>query len=237
MTYSYNKKIQWVTEPVLDPKLETIVGIANFQDPWFLRKGLERSQAVGLVSNIGTGWLIAKNLIMTNWHVLRRAEWAVGKSVFFNFEQNEDGSVRATTKCPLEPDKFFYSNEILDFAVVAVANNPGNDFGFIDIRTPGSLNTDSRINIIQHPGAGMKKIAIRENGLKHYDDQILQYWTDTEHGSSGSPLFDDRWEIVGLHFRYDSALSPGQSPIIYNEGHNIQVILSDLLTHNPSIFD
>lgn len=221
---------------VSDPKQEAVVGINNFQDPWFLRKGLERSRVVGLVANMGTGWLISKNLIMTNWHVLRRAEWAVGKSVFFNFEQNEDGSVSASRKVSLDPAKFFYSNEALDFAVVAVEGTPGADFGFIDIQSPGSLQTDTRVNIIQHPGAGMKKIAIRDNGLKHFDNELLQYWTDTEHGSSGSPLFDDHWEIIGLHFRYDSATNPDQSTVVYNEGHNIREILRDLLEKNPAVF-
>lgn len=236
MIKSFHEKIDWRTSEVRDSRLETIVGADNFQNPWFLRKGLERSKAVGLVSDLGTGWLIGNGLLMTNWHVLRRANWATGKSVFFNFEQNEDGSVSQVTNIPMRPDKFFYSNEILDFAVVALEGNPELQFGKIDIRNPGNLNSDARINIIQHPNAGMKKIAIRENGLKFFDDNILQYWTDTEHGSSGSPLFNDKWEIVGLHFRFDSALDPNQSRIVYNEGHNITAILTDLLNNHPTVF-
>jgi endonuclease G len=237
MIDSYNKKIQWVSQQVDTDTREAMIGLDDFQNPWFLRKGSERSRAVCLVSDKGTGWLIAKNLVMTNWHVLRRPDWAIGKFVFFNYEKNEDGSDRQQIKFALDPEKFFYSNETLDFAVVAVTDNPGDEFGIINIQTPGDIETDIRVNIIQHPNAGPKKIAIRDNGLKYFDDQILQYWTDTDHGSSGSPLFNDKWEIIGLHFRYDSAQNPNQSPIIYNEGHNIKAILSDLLSHHPSVFD
>lgn len=218
-----------------DPRREAIIGRDNFQDPWFLRKGLERSRSVGLVSNLGTGWLIGRNLLMTNWHVLRRAEWAVGKSVFFNFEQNEDGSVSSAVKIALDSDSFFTSNEALDYAVVGLRGNPGDDFGSIDIRLPGEVNLDARVNIIQHPGAGMKKIAIRDNALKFSDGRVLQYWTDTEHGSSGSPVFNDRWEIIGLHFRFDTASDPSQNTIVFNEGHTINAIRDDLLSSHPNI--
>ena len=105
----------------------------------------------------------------------------------------------------LNPAKLFFSNEPLDYAVCYVDGEPGAVRGFADIRSPGSLVTDTRINIIQHPGGELKKIAIRNNGLKYFDEQKLQYWTDTEHGSSGSPLFNDSWQIVGLHHLNDAA--------------------------------
>src|SRR5439155_21158896 len=41
--------------------------------------------------------------------------------------------------------------------------------------------------------------ALRENRLVDVHDAFLTYQTDTAPGSSGSPLYNDRWEVVGLH--------------------------------------
>ncbi len=235
MPLSLNSRISWNTSAIIDPRLEAIVGINNFQDPWFLRKGITRSRSVGLIGSLGTGWLIGPSLLMTNWHVLRRKEWAQGKFVQFNFEQNEDGTMPPPNRVALNPNKVFISVEELDYAVVSVDGSPGDELGYIDISRSGTPTIDNRVNIIQHPGAGLKKIAIRDNGLKFADGNILQYWTDTEHGSSGSPVFDDRWEIVGLHFRHDFATAPDMSKVVYNEAHDINAVRTDLLSKLPNV--
>jgi len=228
--------LSWQVAQVIDPRLEQIVGENDFQSPWFLRKGLERSKSVGLIPNQGTAFLISTNLIMTNWHVFRRPDWAKDKYVIFDFEQEEDGLPLQSVKVKLNPEGFFYSNEELDYSVVMLSEPISNDRPFIDISFPGAGSLDSRVNIIQHPEAGFKKIAIRENGLKFKDEKILQYWTDTEHGSSGSPLFDDKWNIIGLHYKQDNATSGDESKIYYNEGHVIEAIYNDLIVKNPGVF-
>ena len=231
---SLNNVIKWESTPIGDMHLEQIVDQDDFQNPWFLKKGLVRSRAVGLIPNTGTAFLIADNLIMSNWHVFRNKDWADKKTILFDVEQDEDGSSIQSVKVKLRPDSFFYSNELLDFSVVGVEGIPGQTQGVIDIRSPGVVTADARVNIIQHPGAGFKKIAIRNNGIKYYNNEIIQYWTDTEHGSSGSPLFDDKWEIIGLHYKHDEEGTPDKK-IFYNEGHQIIAILLDLRTKFPSL--
>jgi V8-like Glu-specific endopeptidase len=234
-TLTSNGLINWKTKQISDPRLEQVVGSDNFQNPWFLEKGVRLSKTVGLIPNFGTAFLISPDLLMTNWHVFRRSEWAKGKSVLFNVEQNEDGLPLPVESVKLDPDNFFYSNEDLDVAVVRTENSPGLRFGFIDIKNSIEPTTETRVNIIQHPGAGFKKIAVRDNGLKFFDDKILQYWTDTEHGSSGSPLFDDRWQIIGLHNLQDSALGAGGNKIYYNQGYRINKIFHKLIMDNPGL--
>ena len=66
------------------------------------------------------------------------------------------------------------------------------------------LTRGSRLNIIQHPQGGPKRIAIRSN---FYFDSYstaeepsrLRYLTDTEPGSSGSPVLNDDWRVLALH--------------------------------------
>ena len=55
------------------------------------------------------------------------------------------------------------------------------------------------VSIIQHPNGEMKQIALRENQILDFFDAFLHYRTDTAPGSSGSPVFNDQWEIVALH--------------------------------------
>lgn len=174
---------------------------------------------------------------MTNWHVLRRANWADGRHAIFDYEQDEDGAVRQTEKLELRSEVFFYSNEALDVAVVAVEGTPGSQRGFVDITRSVIPLPNTRLNIIQHPGGGLKRIAIRDNGLRNSDENVIQYWTDTEHGSSGSPVFDDSWEIVGLHFRHDNAPGDSGQTIFYNEGHTMTAIWNDINQKHPNILD
>lgn len=55
------------------------------------------------------------------------------------------------------------------------------------------------VTIIQHPNGHPKQIALRENQIIDMLENFLHYHTDTAPGSSGSPLFNDQWEVVGLH--------------------------------------
>ncbi|MEH1781986.1 MAG: trypsin-like peptidase domain-containing protein [Nostoc sp.] len=63
----------------------------------------------------------------------------------------------------------------------------------------GALLRCSPVAIIQHPGGHLKKISIQNNFVAYADNQVLQYTTSTEPGSSGSPVFDDDFQVVGIH--------------------------------------
>ena len=56
---------------------------------------------------------------------------------------------------------------------------------------------------MQHPKGELKQIVIRNNTLVDLPDppldQFAHYETDTEQGSSGSPVFNDEWEVIALH--------------------------------------
>ena len=42
-----------------------------------------------------------------------------------------------------------------------------------------------------HPGGSPKRVSLRQNFIAARTDEFLHYMTDTEPGSSGSPVFDD----------------------------------------------
>jgi V8-like Glu-specific endopeptidase len=57
-------------------------------------------------------------------------------------------------------------------------------------------------------------------GVKGRSDAWVEYEVDTEPGSSGSPVFNNQWELVALHSRAGT----GQ----FNRGVAITAILDDL---------
>ena len=63
----------------------------------------------------------------------------------------------------------------------------------------GKILLGESINIIQHPEGQEKQLALQQNELIDRFDQFLHYHTDTSPGSSGSPLYNNQWEILGLH--------------------------------------
>ncbi len=52
------------------------------------------------------------------------------------------------------------------------------------------------MTIIQHPGGDYKQVALRENKvLSKKSPTVLLYQSDTAPGSSGSPVFNDQWQV------------------------------------------
>ncbi len=87
-------------------------------------------------------------------------------------------------------------------------------------------------NIIQHPQGDYKQLVIRENRLVSRAADFLHYMTDTEEGSSGSPVFNDQWEVIALHHWGEptTLLAPDGSKLRrdVNEGIRISRIVSDI---------
>lgn len=53
--------------------------------------------------------------------------------------------------------------------------------------------------IVQHPKGRRKQIVLNNNEIIGLYKNYLRYEADTDYGSSGSPVFNNRWELVGLH--------------------------------------
>ena len=65
---------------------------------------------------------------------------------------------------------------------------------------------------MQHPQGLPEKIALAHNLVRYVDAQVVQYWTDTEAGSSDSPVFYDDWRVVALHHQWvESSVGDGHA--------------------------
>ncbi|KMS76505.1 peptidase [Streptomyces viridochromogenes] len=202
-------------EPLAAPAAyERILGVSKELQAWsFLPRGARAARTIARISvrengrelPIGTGFLVSPRLLMTNHHVLTDADAARQCFVEFDAQVTVDNTPQPATRLELDPDGFFVADARLDFALVLVAGGPdqrppGETFGWNRLSAQlGKLVIGEPVNVIGHPMGRLKEIAVRDNMLQVRLDDFLHYKTDTEPGNSGSPVFNDQWEVVALH--------------------------------------
>ena len=210
-----------------------VIGTEDFLGVSYLEAGVGAARAVGRVvireggqvAGFGTGSLVSPTLLLTNNHVLSSAAVAEGSSIEFSFQDGLDGQPLDPRSFELDPGRFFLTDEDLDFALVAVKATPAelSDFGFNRlIEDGGTAAVGEFVTIVQHPRGKKKQIALRENRIVDVLDSFLHYEADTEPGSSGSPVFNDKWQVLSLH--HASVRAPDHTELggFVNEGIRVQ---------------
>jgi len=219
--------------------LEKVINQPDFLEARYLEGGFVAQRTVGRVvirgadgrtAGFGTGFLVSAHLLLTNHHVLPDAEVAAGSVLQLDFQRGLDGDPLPVVEVGLDPGAFFAADPGLDFALVAVAGAPASTapFGWCRLTdAQGTVVVGESVTIVQHPAARRKEVALRENRLVDIPEEVLHYVTDTEPGSSGSPVFNDQWEVVALHHASVPDPSPGGAGSL-NEGIRISRILRHL---------
>ena len=166
-------------------------------------------------SGLGTGFLFdgawigdaykGKNLLLTNAHVCTNDPGT----------RNKDPGIPEPSKlCGLfmaakgGPKKVKILNQVwtsspdeLDATLLEISEKPeGSELPrFVD--RPISINKNDRLNIIGHPGGMSPQLSLHDNQYVGQKDAFVWYKTPTDPGSSGSPVFDNEWNLVALHHR------------------------------------
>ncbi|WP_088241671.1 trypsin-like peptidase domain-containing protein [Calothrix rhizosoleniae] len=217
---------------------EKIIGENTLRDIYILNLALEASKAVVRIRNpkgLGTGFMVAPDLLMTNNHVIESQEIAQKSDFSFNYQLDTNGQECSTQTVRALVDGTFYTNEELDFTVVTLEKVP--DFGKPLIFKSKLMRRDDRVAIIQHPGGHLKKISIQNNFVAYAGNKVLQYTTSTEPGSSGSPVFDDDFQVVGIHHSGGILAEPNtQRRYLRNAGTSAIALLNDLKNNAPEIY-
>jgi len=221
-----------VTEDQADENFEKIVEDNNLKPISFLEQGIAASKPVAHITlsdgGLATGFMIGPNALLTNWHVFRTNNDAQDARVRFNYQVDLYGNLLPTDEYNCDIASLFKSNQELDYAVVGIKGEAGLKWGYFKIK-PIDVRLNDKVNIIQHPAGGPKQIAMNDNEVKYVDETIVQYITDTLPGSSGSPVFNDAWQIVALHHSGGNIPEPNTNSIHFrNEGIRIGAILKDL---------
>ncbi|MFM7203433.1 MAG: trypsin-like serine peptidase [Myxococcota bacterium] len=200
------------------------VAIAKAPDNVYAERGPVARLDLG--SGLCTAFLISEDLMMTNHHCMSSQSGCTQSKAQFNYELDTNGN-------PLPTDEYrctelLTANEPLDYAVFRVANSPGLTYGWfsLDARVP----TGEQGSIIQHPNGRRKRAAVAPNcrlldiadGNDNNTD--FRHQCDTEGGSSGSPVLDANFNVVGLHHFGGATRAGGNSA---NQAVRMDLIVQD----------
>ncbi len=189
--------------------IERILGKNDLMSVRYLEVGVRVARSVGRIhvrtpkgSGFGTGFMVSPQLVLTNNHVLEDASIAGASRIEFDFQEGADGKLRTSVFLNFDPATFFVTHKGLDFSLVALKGDPKAvaKLGFNGLSAEeGKVIVGEYVSIIQHPSGERKQLALRENLIVDVLENFLHYKTDTSPGSSGSPVFNDQWEVVALH--------------------------------------
>ena len=228
--------------------LEKVFGDARFQTLEWWRNGLMRCRGVVRIDDLnrvgrGTGFLVnGKELhpllpdlvVMTNGHVVPEAIHQDDAVVAFHgLESDERESSRFGVR-----RLRWYSSSVhpnVDTALLELKGTPNNVEPLPLVRKMPKLTDKSRTYIIGHPkGYDQPQFSIQDNMLLEYDDTRLHYRSPTEGGSSGSPVFESQWQVIGLHHAGSVTMSRLREKGTHaaNEALRIDAI-RDAIAQNP----
>lgn len=202
----------------------------------------------------GTGFLIGRDAVLTNWHVVEPAMSAgrIGEiACRFDFIRLLDGTIQAGQSIALHADGCLdhapYSQAErtthpedpppttaeLDYALLRLAIPAGEQMvegsarGWITLpATPMPLPQEAPLLIVQHPEGQPMKLAMDTQAVigRNANGTRIRYKTNTDPGSSGSPCFTMEWDLVALHHYGD----PSWQRPLFNQGVPIELIRARL---------
>ncbi len=252
---SYHDPDELPLTPAQRARAESLQGDSvDFVPIRFFDTGRAASHSVARVafpdrSPQGTGFMVGPRLLLTNHHVISSMHEAREYVLEFNFEDDVNGERLPVTRFRLDPDTLFLSDpeDDLDFAVVAVGGRIDgaqdlDDFGFLPLLDIEDKHIKGMfVNVIQHPAGRPKELVVRENRIVARTANAVLYGADTLRGSSGSPVFNDDWEVIALH-HYGTpyrALRDSDAPPKLadeaNEGIRISSIVQHLRAELPQL--
>jgi hypothetical protein len=248
--------------PPAEMTLEKIVRGAGFVDlrPWAEKLVLIGQSTcriefpVGGDTGFGTGFLVADDLVMTNFHVveghLSGERNPADIRCRFDYARDAHGLQEGRLVALADGPTWIVAHSRYDDADISGTGTPAADhldFALLRLgeaagqhelgggarrgtvavpRQPPMPKATAPVFIIQHPKGKPMVMAI---GIVQHDlaesDVRIRYDTDTENGSSGSGVFDQRLGLIALHHAGDPATKIQAQ---YNQGIPIARIVAHL---------
>lgn len=229
---------------------ELVVDAINFLPVCFLEIGMRQVRAVCKIDTegtdfegrrgtwSGTGFLVGRNLLLTNHHVLHDIAAAANAWCIFNFQLGVEYTPLDTVGFRLDPKRLFVTSPLrdgLDYTFVWIEAAASEQFGTVVMRRSAfTVHPGDFANVVQHPRGRLKELVLQDNQVMQDTGLMLHYASDTEGGSSGSPAFNNRWELIALHHASkrnaaNLTINPKLPPPAYvNEGVKLSAIAADL---------
>lgn len=250
--------------------------------------------------SIGTGFLVGRSYLLTNYHVIDLIEEKYINSIFAEFGYDYDSLGRRSEPIRYQFESFESHDNNLDYALIKLKSDSeilykknttkrpaGELFGFIQLspdynaishpisekifnkyqeakqdllledvknklkQIKDRLDKLKKINpeefdwipiilqgepaiMIQYPTGEDKQIVLTNNRVIKINKDFLYYETDSDHGCSGSPIFNKQWELVGMNraavYVTDNSQQQTEPILIGYEGTRICKITEDLIS-------
>lgn len=235
-----------------DPNgFERVIGKSDLLSINYLDRGRRAARAVcrirlpmegGLAW--ATGFLAGPGLLITNNHVLATPSEAAQALAEFAYEHDIDGVVREPVAFNLDPGTLFFTSAELDITLAAVAplasdGTPLERYGWLALLPMTGKSVDGEwVSMVQHPEGQPKQIAIHASQIVKLEQQdtrtdlssFIHYSTDTQPGSSGSPVLNDQWQVIAIHHKaVPDPERPGEW--VANQGVRVSAVFGLLERH------
>jgi len=203
--------------------LEAVLADTGFQPLVWLRTALDRARSIARIGrkpqrtptsqSVGTGFLVdgtaihaslaGRCLLLTNAHVATSRDDVRARHPDMDILRIEETKVAflevggaASTAVPVVKEWFTSPPSELDATLLELADHPAAEAAPL---AADPVVLKERVNILGHPGGDEMVVSLQDNRVVRVESPRLFYRTPTEPGSSGSPVFNQQWELVALH--------------------------------------
>ncbi len=151
-----------------------------------------------------TGFLVGQNTLMTNHHCVDSQEICDSVIATFGYERKQDGRLNLGEQYRCVKVDSGRMDFELDYAVIELQGTPGDKWGKLDLSAIDPEDNEP-LFIVQHPAGEPKQVSridcktmvIPVKGRGEETD--FTHTCDTVGGSSGSPVFNEAGQVIGIH--------------------------------------
>ena len=212
------------TEDGASIKLEKVFGKDSYQNYQWYMKGADRCLAVARIGKdsskgFGSGFLLEGDVLhgklkgelvlLTNAHVISndpaekslKSDEAVIIFELLDREQEFKVSEILWSSASNELDVTIIRFDRKDLPRLRELTKGINFYPLARKLPVVNKEMTQRVYIIGHPFGGGLQLSFQDNTVLDYDSQRIHYRTPTASGSSGSPIFNEQWELIGIHHK------------------------------------